>query len=229
MSNEEVNPSERTHSVTNTVNQCAEGDKAAESELVQLLKEKLRLLAELESYVERELPPILRRRIDTEALVYERRALLLGVRQRKFPELTSRQNVRQLLYARVKQLVQQAIRDNVDREIRNVYNEVHIEGILDRLAAKQSELADGPAEPPRPSAGGLSPDDANRLVKAKELAGGVDPMAMSILEELLRDRTVAQIARTKHVGVGNVRKNIIRLMIDALTTGTSSERSRGES
>jgi hypothetical protein len=222
-----INPDERSHTVTHAVIRCQQGNVDAESELVFLLKEKLRLISELESYVRRHLPEILWARVDTEALVYEAIAdLLMGIRQNRFPHLESREYVRKLLFKRVADLLGQVLRDNLQRGIRNAALEVRVGGLIDHLEAGSIEPEEEPSSvlnrAPVPS----SPIDFERLAAAREILSPVDPMAMSVLDGLLAGRTIEQIARSKKLGLGNVR-NIIRLMIDALRESESHGR-RGE-
>jgi hypothetical protein len=197
---------EPTHSVTDALDRCQYQDPGAASDLVSLLEEKLGLISELDRFVQRHLPPILRPRVDTEALVYEALGdFLMGVRENRFPDLDSRENVRKLLYDRLKLRLGQVNRDNLQAGIRAAGNEVPIEPLLDRLPAAP--------EPDESADEGLE-----RLDRVREILRRVDPIAMSILDGLLAGRTVAQIARSLRLRVGNVR-NIVARMIDALPRG----------
>jgi hypothetical protein len=197
---------ETTHSVTDALDRYQHQDPGAASDLVGLLEEKLGLISELDRFVRRRVPPILRPRVDTEALVYEALGdFLVGVRVGRFHDLDSRENVRKLLYRRLELRLGQVSRDNLQAGIRAACNEVPIEPLLNRLPADP--------EPDEPADEGLE-----RLAIAREILRRVDPIAMSILDGLLAGRTVAQIARSLRLRVGNVR-NIVARMIEALPRG----------
>jgi ECF sigma factor len=195
-----------THSVTDALDQYQQQDPDAAGDLVRLLEEKLQLISRLDRFVQRHLPSILRPRVDTEALVYEALGdFLMGVRENRFPDLDSRENVRKILYRRLKHRLGQVNRDNLQAGIRDARNEVPIEPLLKGLVADP--------EPDESEDAGLE-----RLDRSRKILRHVDPIAMSILDDLLAGRTVAKIAQSRRLGVGNVR-NIIARMIEALPRG----------
>jgi ECF sigma factor len=225
MTNDETKVNEPTHSITNTINGHKEGNKDAPSELVRLLEEKLRLLTRIEKHLKRKCPESLRTRIDCEGLVY--RALhdfLLGVRADKFPDLSSRENVRKLVVRRARLLLKTEIRNN-ERMIRDGRRDVHGESLVEQLCARPTNegapMGQRLDEDQRPN----SHQHGQCLDRAREILCGAHPTAIYVLEGLLGGRSVSQIARSKKLGCGNVR-NIIRLMTDALVKGDHDGKAR---
>jgi DNA-directed RNA polymerase specialized sigma24 family protein len=181
------------------------------------LERQLRgLLLELVRYVKQHRAPIYNARIDSQGIPNEVfNSFLTGLRKHEFPYVRNREDVRKLLYAMVKKVLAQAIRDG-GRQRRDPRREVHDEELLQDLKAP-------PASPNAEGLARFGPEIQGFLEDIEEMICRVHPMAMTILEKSLEGSTNSEIASELGLGLGTI-AYIKKLMRQACEAGGSLRR-----